>query len=85
MRGSNLTECQNTSVELLKLCLSRASSGSKIIIEGDFTSQVDSYLYDGNNNGMKRAIEVLKGEDIFGYVELQNIWRSKLAELVDKF
>lgn len=80
-----LTECQNTSVELLKLCLSRASSGSKIIIEGDFTSQVDSYLYDGNNNGMKRAIEVLKGEDIFGYVELQNIWRSKLAELVDKF
>jgi predicted ribonuclease YlaK len=80
-----LTECQNTSVELLKLCLSRASSGSKIIIEGDFTSQVDSYLYDGNNNGMKRAIEVLKGEDIFGYIELQNIWRSKLAELVDKF
>ena len=80
-----LTECQNTSVELLKLCLSRASTGSKIIIEGDFTSQVDSYLFDGNNNGMKRAIKVLKGEDIFGYVELQNIWRSKLAELVDKF
>lgn len=80
-----LTECQNTSVELLKLCLSRASIGSKIIIEGDFTSQVDSYLFDGNGNGMKRAINVLKGEDIFGYVELQNIWRSKLAELVDKF
>jgi len=79
-----LTECQNTSIELLKLCLSRASTGSKIIIEGDFTSQVDSYLYDGNNNGMKRTIEVLKGEDVFGYVELQNIWRSKLAELVDK-
>lgn len=80
-----ITECQNTSTELLKLCLSRASANCKIIIEGDFTSQVDSYLFDGNGNGMKRAINVLKGEDIFGYVELQNIWRSKLAELVDKF
>jgi len=79
-----ITESQNTSVDLLKLCLSRASAGSKIIIEGDYTSQVDSSLFDGNNNGMKRVIELLKGEDIFGYVELQNIWRSKIAELVDK-
>jgi len=79
-----ITECQNTSIELLKLCLSRASSECKIFIEGDYTSQVDSYAFDGNNNGMKRAIEVLKGEDIFGYIELQNVWRSKIAELVDK-
>lgn len=79
-----ITECQNTSVELLKLCLSRASANCKIMIEGDYNSQVDSYSFDGNNNGMKRVIEVLKGEYIFGYVELQNVWRSKIAELVDK-
>jgi predicted ribonuclease YlaK len=79
-----ITECQNTSVELLKLCLSRASSGCKIMIEGDYNSQVDSYIFDGSKNGMKRVIEVLKGEDIFGYVELQNVHRSKIAELVDK-
>lgn len=78
-----ITECQNTSVELLKLCLSRASANCKIMIEGDYNSQVDSYSFDGNNNGMKRVIEVLKGEDIFGYVELQNVWRSKLANLVN--
>lgn len=80
-----ITECQNTSVDLLKLCLSRASAGCKIIIEGDYNAQVDSYLFEGNKNGMMRAIDVLKGENIFGYVELQNVWRSKIAELVDKF
>lgn len=79
-----ITECQNTSIELLKLCLSRASSGCKIIIEGDFDSQVDSYLFDGSTNGMKRAIEILKGDEEFGYVHLPNIWRSKIAMLVDK-
>ena len=73
-----------TSIELLKLCLSRASSECKIIIEGDYGSQVDSYLFDGTSNGMKRAIEVLNGEEEFGYVHLPNIWRSKIAALVDK-
>jgi len=79
-----ITECQNTSKELLKLCLSRASQNCKIILEGDYDSQVDSYIFEGNNNGIKRAIEVLKGEDIFGFVELQNIWRSKIATIVEK-
>lgn len=80
-----ITEAQNTTVDLMKLCLSRASSDCKIIIEGDYNSQVDSNMYENKNNGMKRAIEVLKGEDIFGYVELQNVWRSKIANLVYKF
>ena len=79
-----ITEAQNTSVDLLKLCLSRASQGCKIIIEGDFNSQVDHFSFEGSKNGMKRAIDVLKGESIFGYVELQNVWRSKIAELAEK-
>ena len=79
-----ISEAQNTSIELLKLCLSRASSACKIIIEGDYNSQVDSYLFDGSSNGMKRAIEVLKGKEEFGYVHLPNIWRSKIAMLVDE-
>lgn len=79
-----ITECQNTSIPLLKLCLQRCSEKSKVIIEGDFTSQVDSYNYEGSNNGLKKVIETLKDTDIFGYVELQNIHRSRLAELIDK-
>ena len=79
-----ISECQNTSVDLLKLCLSRASSGCKIVVEGDYNCQTDSYLFDGNSNGLKRAINVLSGEGEFGYVHLPNIWRSKIAILVDK-
>lgn len=79
-----ITEAQNTTSELIKLCLSRASSGAKIIVEGDYNSQVDSYFYEGNKNGMRRLIEVLQGNELFGYVNLQNIWRSELARLVDK-
>lgn len=79
-----ISECQNTSVDLLKLCLSRVSEGSKTIIEGDYLSQVDSYAFENTKNGMKRAINVLKGEDIFGYVQLQNVYRSKIANLINK-
>lgn len=79
-----ITECQNTSVELLKLSLQRVSQEAKIIIEGDIDAQVDSISFEGNRNGMKRAVEVLKGKPEFGYIELKNIWRSKIAELVEK-
>ena len=79
-----ITEAQNTSVDLMKLCLSRASSGCKIVIEGDYNSQVDSYLYDGYGNGMKRMIDSLKGEPELGYVQLPKVWRSKIAALVEK-
>jgi len=79
-----ITECQNTSIELLKLCLSRASEGCKVIIEGDFDAQVDNYAFEGSSNGLKRAVEVFKGENIFGFVKLQNIYRSRIAELAEK-
>ena len=78
-----ITEAQNTSVELIKLCLSRVSSGAKIFIEGDYDSQVDSHVFEGNNNGLKRVIEAFKGQEEFGYIHLQNVWRSKIAELCE--
>ena len=78
-----ITESQNTSIDLIKLCLSRISSGAKVFIEGDYLSQVDSNVFDGNNNGLKRMIDVFKGHEEFGYVQLQNVWRSKIAELCE--
>ena len=78
-----ITESQNTSIDLIKLCLSRVSSGAKVFIEGDYLSQVDSNAFDGNNNGLKRMIDVFKGHEEFGYVKLQNVWRSKIAELCE--
>lgn len=79
-----ITECQNTTTDLLKLCLSRASSGCKIVVEGDYNTQVDSYLYDGDNNGLKRVIDVFQGDESFGYINLPTVWRSKIATMVDK-
>ena len=78
-----ITESQNTSIDLIKLCLSRVSSGAKVFIEGDYLSQVDSNAFDGNNNGLKRMIDVFKGHEEFGYVQLQNVWRSRIAELCE--
>ncbi len=78
-----ITEGQNTSVELIKLCLSRVSSGAKVYIEGDYESQTDSNAFDGNKNGLRRMITAFKGQEEFGYVQLQNVWRSKLAELCE--
>lgn len=78
-----ITESQSTSIDLIKLCLSRVSSGAKVFIEGDYLSQVDSNAFDGNNNGLKRMIDVFKGHEEFGYVQLQNVWRSKIAELCE--
>ena len=78
-----ITEAENTTVDLIRLCLSRASSGAKIIIEGDYEYQTDSYLFDGNNNGLRRVIHKLKGHEEFGCVQLQNVWRSKIAELCE--
>lgn len=31
-----MTECQNTTIDLMKIALSRVSSGAKVIIEGDY-------------------------------------------------
>lgn len=78
-----ITECQNTSIDLIKLCLTRVSDEAKIIIEGDYTSQVDSFIFEGTNNGLKRVIDVFSGHKEFGYVQLQNIWRSRIAELCE--
>ena len=78
-----ITEGQNTSIDLIKLCLSRVSSGAKVFIEGDYLSQVDSYAFNGDNNGLKRMIDVFKGHEEFGYIQLQNVWRSKVAELCE--
>ena len=38
----------------------------------------------GDKNGMKRAIDVFKGSDMFGFVELKNVWRSRIAEMCER-
>ena len=77
-----IVESQNLTVPLLKLGLQRITENAKVIIDGDDNAQVDRDIYE-NDNGMKRVSEVLRGNEIYGEVELQNVWRSRLAELVE--
>lgn len=82
--GIYITEAQNLDVELLKLALQRVGEDSVIVLDGDTKSQVDLVDYEGANNGMHRASQVFRGEDVYGEVELQKIHRSRIAEIANR-
>jgi predicted ribonuclease YlaK len=75
-----IIEAQNLDKELMKLGIQRLGNDSKMIIDGDFTAQVDSRAYEGSNNGMRRVSEIFRGESYYGEVELPIIYRSEMAK-----
>lgn len=81
--GVLITEAQNLDISLMKLALQRIGEDSVCIIDGDYHAQVDSEQYAGRNNGMRRMSEVFRGHDFYGEIELQNIYRSRIAELAE--
>ena len=81
--GVYITEAQNMDISLMKLALQRIGEDSICIIDGDYNAQVDLSQYAGNNNGMRRMSEVFRGQDFYGEVELQNIYRSRIAEIAE--
>lgn len=82
--GVYITEAQNLDISLMKLALQRIGEDSVCVIEGDYNTQVDSQLYTGKNNGMRRMSEVFRGHSVYGEVELQNIYRSEIAEIAQE-
>lgn len=81
--GVYITEAQNMDISLMKLALQRIGEDSICIVEGDYTTQVDLPSYSGSNNGMRRMSEVFRGQDFYGEVELQNIYRSRIASVAE--
>lgn len=81
--GIYISEAQNLDIDLMKLTLQRIGEDSICIIDGDCRAQVDDISFAGNNNGMKRASKVFRGQDIYGEVSLKNIHRSKIAFLAE--
>lgn len=79
-----IIEAQNLDVDLMKLAVQRVGEDSKLIIDGDYTSQVDSRYYEGINNGMRRVSEVFRGTEFYGEVELPFIYRSVMAAKADE-
>lgn len=79
-----ITEAQNTTAEVMGLCLSRVADGAKVVIEGDYCTQVDDKCYAGAKNGLHAAIELFAGEDMFSCVQFQNVYRSRIADIASK-
>jgi len=82
--GIYISEAQNLDIELMKLTLQRIGEDSICIIDGDCKAQVDDIHFAGSSNGMKRASQVYRGEDIYGEITLKNIHRSKIARIAEK-
>lgn len=81
--GVYITEAQNMDISLMKLALQRIGEDCVCIIDGDYNTQVDLKQYAGFNNGMRRMSEVFRGQNFYGEVELQNIYRSKIAAIAE--
>lgn len=71
------TEAQNMNTYLMKLFLQRTTDKCQICVEGD-VRQTDSAAFD-LDNGLARAIEVFQGEDYAAHVDLQTIYRGRIA------
>lgn len=82
--GIYVTEAQNLDKTLIKLALQRIGEDCICILDGDNETQVDLRAYDGTQNGMKRVSEIFRGQDIYGEVKLQTIFRSKIADIANK-
>lgn len=89
MRGSSLLdtilivdEAQNCSVEVLKMAISRAGKGSKVILSGSM-NQIDGN-FTKENNGLATVIRAFTGQRLFSHVHLVHDERSELARLADE-
>ena len=82
--GIYITEAQNLDISLMKLALQRIGEDSICIIDGDEKTQVDDVAFSGANNGMRRLSQVFRGQDLYGEIELQKIYRSRIAELAQQ-
>ena len=78
-----LDEAQNTTSEQMKMFLTRMGMGSKMVITGDIT-QID--LPYGKKSGLEEALEVLKGVDDIGIVQLthRDVVRHELVQNIVK-
>ncbi|MBN2700437.1 MAG: PhoH family protein [Methylothermaceae bacterium] len=76
-----LDEAQNTTIEQIKMFLTRVGFGSTAVITGDVT-QVD--LPKGRPSGLKHVLEVLKGVEGIGftYFDANDVVRHPLVQRI---
>ena len=77
-------EAQNLTPHEVKTVITRAGEGTKIIFAGDINQIYHPYL-DKHSNGLTYLISRMKGQDIFGHINLEKGERSALAEIASNF
>jgi PhoH-like ATPase len=75
-------EYQLLSVDELKLVLSRIAKGSKVILIGDTEGQ--TYSINRANEGFKVLFKHLGNAPELSYIKMEKIYRSALAEFIEK-
>lgn len=78
-----LDEAQNTSIEQMKMFLTRLGQNSRIIVTGDIT-QID--LPDGKPSGLVNAVKVLKGVEDIAIIRFseRDVVRHRLVQAIIK-
>lgn len=73
-----IDESQNISKQEIKTILTRAGTGTKIVLTGDI-EQIDHMNLDAINNGLSYVIDKFKDSDLAGHITLTKGERSPLA------
>ena len=69
---------QNLTQEDMKLVLTRAGEGTRVILTGD-PDQIDRAEVDALSNGVVQVVERFKGEPSFAHLTLTEVVRSRIA------
>jgi PhoH-like ATPase len=75
-----IDDAQNLTPHEVKTIISRAGSGTKIVLTGD-PYQIDDPYLDVASNGLTYLVERFKGQPIFGHLQFTKSERSNLAAL----
>ena len=74
---------QNLTQEDMKLVLTRAGEGSRVILTGD-PDQIDRAEINSLSNGLVQVVERFKGEPSFAHLTMHEVVRSRIAEMAAK-
>ncbi|MDR2816364.1 MAG: PhoH family protein [Proteiniphilum sp.] len=87
IRGRSLTEtfciideAQNLTPHEVKTIITRSGENTKMVFTGDL-QQIDSPYLDTQSNGLAYMIDKMRGQNLFGHVNLVKGERSELSEL----
>lgn len=75
-----IDESQNLTPHEIKTIITRAGTGTKIVLTGD-CYQIDNPFLDASSNGLAYVVEKFKNEAISGHITLLKGERSELAEI----